>query len=170
MIINPTTTSWCRTDNLVSCPPYHVSHTGEKIYRNETSQFSYSAYHLYCSPRNANYLEEPYDICDPYSNPQAQELVQILRHPEWAMHEYLEKQGDGWVGDSRTWVLDVGALSSQLYFYQDPGTGLARRVWSSINVGTEIYVSSTGMTAKWFVRDFDILVPEDVASSGVSFD
>ena len=118
MIINPATTSRCHADNLVSCPPYHVSRTGEKIYRNETSQFPYSAYHLYCSPGNANYLEEPYDICDPYSNPQAQELVQILPHPEWAVHGYPEKQGDGWVGDSRTWVLDVGALSSQLYFYQ----------------------------------------------------
>ena len=118
MIINPATTSRCHADNLVSCPPYHVSRTGEKIYRNETSQFPYSAYHLYCSPGNANYLEEPYDICDPYSNPQAQELVQILPHPEWAVHGYPEKQGDGWVGDSRTWVLDVGALSSRLYFYQ----------------------------------------------------
>ena len=74
MIINPATTSWCHANNLVSCPPYHVSRTGEKIYRNETSQFPFSAYHLYYSPGNANYLEEPYDICDPYSNPQAQEL------------------------------------------------------------------------------------------------
>nr|POF07943.1 hypothetical protein CFP56_45241 [Quercus suber] len=121
-------------------------------------------------PGNANYLEERYDICDPYSNPQAQELVQILPHPKWAMHGYPEKQGDGWVGDSRTWVLDVGALSSQLYFYQDPRTELARRLWSSINVGTKIYVSSTGMIAEWSVSDFDILVLEDVASFGVSFD
>ncbi|KAK7823803.1 hypothetical protein CFP56_035047 [Quercus suber] len=148
MIINPATTSWCRADNLVSCPPYHVSHTGEKIYKNETSRFPYFAYHLYCSPRNANYLEERYDICDPYSNPQAQELVQILPHPERAMHGYPEKQGDGW----------------------DPGTEPARRLWSSINVGTKIYVSSTGMIAEWSISDFDILVPEDVASSGVSFD
>uniref|UniRef100_A0A2N9ID96 DUF7705 domain-containing protein n=1 Tax=Fagus sylvatica TaxID=28930 RepID=A0A2N9ID96_FAGSY len=172
MIINPATTSWCRPDNLASCPPYHVSLTGEKIYRNETSRFPYSAYHLHCSPGNANYLEEPYDICDPYSNPQAQELVQILPHPEWAVHGYPEKKGDGWVGDRRTWVLDVGALSSRLYFYQDPGTEPARRVWSSINVGTEIYVSGrgTGVTAEWTVSDFDILVPEDVTNTGGSFD
>nr|POE99880.1 hypothetical protein CFP56_35525 [Quercus suber] len=128
-----------------------------QIYRNETSQFLYSTHHLYCSPRNASYLEKPYDICDPYSNPQAQELVQILPPPEWVVQGYPEKQGDGWVGDSRTWVLD------------DLGTEPARRVWSSINVGTEIYVSSTGMTAEWSVSDFDKLVPEDVASSGVSF-
>ncbi|KAK9290370.1 hypothetical protein L1049_008539 [Liquidambar formosana] len=83
MIINPATTSWCRPDNLVSCPPYHVSPTG-----------------------------------------------------------------GGWVGDSRAWELDVGTLSSRLHFYQDPGTKPARRVWSSINVGTEIHVSSAGEIAE----------------------
>lgn len=159
MIINPATTSWCRADNQVSCPPYHISPTGERIYRNETTRFPYSAYHLYCSPGNANYLEKPYDICDPYSNPQAQELVQILPHPEWAIHGYPEKQGDGWIGDSRTWELDVGALSSRLYFYQDPGTKPAKRIWSSINVGTEIYVSRSGETAEWTVSNFDVLIP-----------
>ncbi|CAK9165954.1 unnamed protein product [Ilex paraguariensis] len=118
MIINPATTSWCRIDNLGNCPPYHISAAGETIYRNDTSRFPYSAYHLYCAPGNGNYLEKPYDICDPYSNPQAQELVQILPHPEWAVHGYPANQGDGWVGNSRTWELDVGALSSRLYFYQ----------------------------------------------------
>ncbi|XVE86451.1 hypothetical protein DITRI_Ditri18aG0035200 [Diplodiscus trichospermus] len=160
MIINPATTSWCRPDNLGSCPPYHISYTGEIIYRNETARFPYSAYHLYCSPGNAKYLEEPYDICDPYSNPQSQELVQILPHPEWAVNGYPGKKGVGWTGDKRTWELDVGALSSRLYFYQDPGTKPARRIWSSINVGTEIYVSLTGETAEWTVSDFDVLVPE----------
>ncbi|KAE8667558.1 agamous-like MADS-box protein AGL12-like [Hibiscus syriacus] len=160
MIINPATTSWCRPDNLVSCPPYHISPTGEIIHRNETTRFPYSAYHLYCSPGNAKYLEKPYDICDPYSNPQSQELVQIIPHSEWAVHGYPKKQGDGWIGDARTWELDVGALSSRLYFYQDPETKPARRVWSSINVGTEIYVSRARETAEWTVSDFDVLVPE----------
>ena len=64
MIINPATTSWCRPNNLVSCPPYHISPTGEKVYRNDTSRFPYSAYHLYCAPGNAEHLEEPYDICE----------------------------------------------------------------------------------------------------------
>ncbi|KAK0575534.1 hypothetical protein LWI29_002225 [Acer saccharum] len=162
MIINPATTSWCRPDNLVSCPPYHVSPTGEIIYRNETSRFPYSAYHLYCCPGNAEYLEKPYDICDPYSNPQAQELVQILPHPEWAVHGYPEKKGDGWIGDPRTWELDVGALSNRLYFYQDPGTPRARRVWSSINVGTEIYVSRAGETAEWSVSCVTIMSTAEV--------
>ncbi|XP_027092479.1 uncharacterized protein [Coffea arabica] len=161
MIINPATTSWCRPNNLVSCPPYHISPTGEKVYRNDTSRFPYSAYHLYCAPGNAEHLEEPYDICDPYSNPQAQELVQILPHPEWAVHGYPAKQGEGWIGDPRTWELDVGSLSSRLYFYQDPGTKPAKRVWTSLNVGTEIYVSNKAMTAEWTVSDFDVWIPND---------
>nr|XP_019066795.1 uncharacterized protein LOC101250654 isoform X2 [Solanum lycopersicum] len=161
MIINPATTSWCRPDNLVSCPPYHIRPNGEMIYRNDTSRFPYSAYHLYCAPGNANYLEKPYDICDPYSNPQAQELIQILPHPEWGVHGYPSKQGEGWIGDARSWELDVGALSNRLYFYQDPGTKPAKRVWCSLNVGTEIYVSSQGATAEWTVSDFDVLIPED---------
>ncbi|KAG8378509.1 hypothetical protein BUALT_Bualt08G0144500 [Buddleja alternifolia] len=161
MVINPATTSWCRPDKLESCPPYHISSTGEMIQRNDTSRFPYSAYHLYCAPGNAKYLEKPYDICDPYSNPQAQELVQILPHTEWGVHGYPERKGDGWIGDPRTWELDTGALSSRLYFYQDPGTKPAKRIWSSINVGTEIYVSSSGVTAEWTVSDFDVLVPKD---------
>lgn len=46
------------------------------------------------------------------------------------------------------------------YVVQDPGTKPARRIWSSINVGTEIYVSSAGETAEWTVSDFDVLVPK----------
>ena len=48
---------------------------------------------------------------------------------------------------------------------QDPGTEPARRVWSSLNVGTEIYVSPEGVTAEWTVSDFDVLVPEHVTTS-----
>lgn len=46
------------------------------------------------------------------------------------------------------------------YVSQDPGTKPARRIWSSLNVGTEIYVSPTGETAEWTVSDFDVVVPE----------
>lgn len=34
-------------------------------------------------------------------------------------------------------------------------------MWTSINVGTEIYVSSMGETAEWTVSDFDVLVPQN---------
>ncbi|CAM6055566.1 unnamed protein product [Sphagnum tenellum] len=81
MIINPQTPCWCRPDSLDLCPPYHVSINGTKIYREDTTGFPYSAYHLYCSPPNAAYAESPAMACDPYSNPQAQEIVQLLHTP-----------------------------------------------------------------------------------------
>jgi hypothetical protein len=104
--------------SLNNCPPYHIDTKGTKIHRTDKKRFPYSAYHLYCSPPNAAHAVAPLDVCDPYSNPQPQELVQLLPHPEWAVHGYPSKKGEGWVGDPRTWVLDVGALSNRLYFYQ----------------------------------------------------
>jgi hypothetical protein len=164
MIINPEVTSWCRPDNLAVCPPYHINSNGSKVYRNDTARFPYSAYHLYCAPGNAKYLEVPFDLCDPYSNPQPQELVQLLPHPEWAIHGYPAHKGEGWIEDPRTWELDVGALSSRLYFYQDPGTPPAKRLWSSIDVGTEVYISGSDEIAEWTVSDFDVLIPKDSIS------
>ena len=223
MIINPDTPAWCRPDALHLCPPFHTTVDGRRIRRNDTENFPYSAYHLYCVPHNARYAEAPFSVCDPYSNPQPQELQQLLPHPEWAVHGYPSKRGEGWVGDARTWELNVGALSSRLYFYQvhlfpisiyticwfspkmntapfpkasllfrrysslwlsssfssllltasrllvnsypplwqDPGTPSAKRQWPSVDVGTEIYISSESETAQWTVSDFNILIPSN---------
>ncbi|KAL6968719.1 hypothetical protein U1Q18_034512 [Sarracenia purpurea var. burkii] len=158
MIINPETPSWCSPTALGNCPPFHITPNNTKIYRNNTARFPYSAYHYYCAPGNAKYLEKPYSTCDPYSNPQAQELVQLLPHPIWAEYGYPTKQGQGWIGDARTWNLNVGALSSRLYFYQDPGTAPARRIWTSLDVGTEIFVSDKDETAEWTLRDFNVIL------------
>lgn len=163
MIINPNTASWCRPTALSQCPPYHVdAKTNRRIYRNDTAHFPYAAYHLYCVPPNAKFAEPPFSVCDPYSNPQPQELMQLLPHPEWAVHGYPSTKGQGWVGDPTTWTLDVGGLSQRLYFYQDPNTPPAPRKWTSIDVGTEIYISQQPETAEWIVSDFDVLsIDED---------
>lgn len=158
MIINPDTPAWCSATSLGSCPPYHITKGNKKIYRNDTTHFPYKAYHYYCAPGNAKHLEQPVSTCDPYSNPQAQELVQLLPHPIWAEYGYPTKQGQGWVGDARMWELDVGGLSSRLYFYQDPGTPPARRIWTSTDVGTEIFVSDKDEMAEWTLSDFDVLI------------
>ncbi|CAL9232243.1 unnamed protein product [Arabidopsis halleri] len=87
--------------------------------------------------------------------------TRVSKLQKWSVHGYPDSQGDVWIGDSRTWDLDdVGSLSSSLYFYQDPGTRPAKRVWTSINVGTEIYVSNRQETVEWTVSDFDVLVPQ----------
>ncbi|XP_057517768.1 uncharacterized protein LOC130798687 [Amaranthus tricolor] len=158
MIINPETPAWCSPTNLGACPPYHITPNDTKIHRNDTANFPYGAYHYYCHPGNAEHAEQPSDSCDPYSNPQAQEILQLLPHPIWAEYGYPTKKGQGWVGDPTTWELDVGGLSSRLFFYQDPGTLPAKRIWSSIDMGTEIFVSNKDEVAEWTVSDFDVII------------
>ncbi|KAL0442606.1 UNVERIFIED_CONTAM: hypothetical protein Slati_1983300 [Sesamum latifolium] len=158
MILNPETPSWCRADDIKLCPPYHTFSNGTRVHRNDTGVFPYEAYHLYCSPGNAEYIEKPNAMCDPYSNPQPQEILQILPHPVWGDYGYPTWKGEGWIGDPRSWDLDVGRLSQSLYFYQDPGTAPARRQWTSIDFGTEIY-KDPNQVAEWTVSEFDILVP-----------
>lgn len=41
---------------------------------------------------------------------------------------------------------------------QEPDTPPALRVWPSVDVGTEVYVSSQPATAEWTISDFDILI------------
>ncbi|KAF9590809.1 hypothetical protein IFM89_038401 [Coptis chinensis] len=163
MIINPETTAWCTPEVLKFCPPYHTFPNGTRVHRTDTTRYPYKAYHLHCSPGNAQHLEKPYDLCDPFSNPQPQEILQILPHPVWGAYGYPTKQGEGWIGDSRTWELDVGGLSASLYFYQDPGTPPARRQWMSIDLGTEVYRDDNSL-AEWTVSELDIVVPNKQSS------
>ncbi|KAG0503455.1 hypothetical protein HPP92_003527 [Vanilla planifolia] len=162
MIINPETESWCTPKKLAGCPPYHTLPDGRRIHRNDTARFPYGAYHMYCGPGNAEHMEEPNNRCDQYSNPQAQEIMQILPHSAWGAYGYPTRKGEGWVGDPRTWELDVGGLSQALYFYQDPGTKPVRRRWTSLDVGTEVYVSANRV-AEWTLSEFDIIVPKSLA-------
>ncbi|KAG8385393.1 hypothetical protein BUALT_Bualt03G0038400 [Buddleja alternifolia] len=157
MILNPETPSWCHVDDFKLCPLYHTFPNGTRVHRNDTARFPYEAYHLYCAPGNAEYVEEPNVRCDPYSNPQPQEILQILPHPVWGDYGYPTRKGEGWIGDSRTWNLDVGRLSQSLYFYQDPGSVPASRKWTSIDLGPEIY-KAPNQVAEWTVTDFNILV------------
>lgn len=41
---------------------------------------------------------------------------------------------------------------------QDPGTAPARRIWTSIDVGTEIFVSHQDEMAEWTLSDFDVIL------------
>ncbi|XP_020097618.1 uncharacterized protein LOC109716523 [Ananas comosus] len=167
MIINPEAEAWCRPDRLDECPPYHTFRNGTRVHRTDTARFPHAAYHVYCSPGNAEHAERPTTFCDPYSNPQPQEILQILPHPVWGEYGYPTEKGEGWIGDPRTWELDVGAMSQSLYFYQDPGTPAAKRRWTSIDVGTEIYVSEDAV-AEWTLSDFDILISKRCEKSHVS--
>ncbi|KAM5558483.1 hypothetical protein ABKV19_020274 [Rosa sericea] len=157
MIINPDTPAWCSPKAQGNCPPYHITPDDRKIYKNDTANFPYGAYHYYCAPGNAKFVDKDVGPCDRYSNPQAQEILQLLPHPIWGEYGYPTKKGQGWIGDPRTWELDVGGLSSRLYYYQDPGTTPARRIWTSLDVGTEIFVSDKDEVAEWTLSDFDVI-------------
>nr|GMD06766.1 uncharacterized protein LOC109165184 [Ipomoea batatas] len=159
MILNPETPSWCNPGDPKLCPPYHTFPNGTKVHRNDTANYPYQAYHVYCAPGNGEHIESPYVPCDPYSNPQPQEIMQILPHAVWGDYGYPTKQGEGWIGDPRTWDLDVGRLSKSLHFYQDPGSVPARRKWTSIDLGTEIY-KDPDQEAEWTVTDFNVLIPK----------
>lgn len=41
---------------------------------------------------------------------------------------------------------------------QDPGTKAATRIWTSLDVGTEIFVSDKPEEAEWIVSDFDVII------------
>ncbi|XP_021750473.1 uncharacterized protein LOC110716151 [Chenopodium quinoa] len=159
MIITPETEPWCKPDRLELCPPYHTFLNGTRVHRNDTKNFPYDAYHMHCSPGNAKHLEEPSNKCDPFSNPQPQEILQILPHPVWGEYGYPTQKGEGWIGDPKTWWLDVGKMSQNLYFYQDPGTRPIKRRWTSIDLGVEVY-RDPDQVIEWTVSDFNILVPQ----------
>ncbi|CAD6207680.1 unnamed protein product [Miscanthus lutarioriparius] len=165
MIINPSTPGWCSPSRIDQCPPWHTFRNGSRVHRTDGARFPYGAYHVYCSPGNAARAEKPTTYCDPYSNPQAQEILQLLPHPVWGEFGYPTAKGQGWIGDPRAWELDVGAMSHALYFYQDPGTPPARRQWTSLDVGTEIYVSDKAEEAEWTLSGFDVLVPDKCIKS-----
>ncbi|RCV09665.1 hypothetical protein SETIT_2G047300v2 [Setaria italica] len=152
MIINPET----------PCPPWHTFRNGTRVHRADTARFPYGAYHVYCSP--AQRAEQPTTYCDAYSNPQLQEILQLLPHPVWGEFSYPTAKGQGWVGDPRAWELDAGALSQALYFYQDLGTPPARRRWTLLDVDTEIYVRENA-EAEWTLSGFDILVSDTCIKS-----
>ncbi|KAK4342150.1 hypothetical protein RND71_037966 [Anisodus tanguticus] len=114
---------------------YHTSANGIRVHRTDEARFPYDAYHVYCSPGNGKYIEEPFNYCDEYSNPQGQEILQILPHPVWGEYVYPTTKGEGWIGDPRTWQLDVGRLSQSLYFYQVQILAITLGVGSTLVTG-----------------------------------
>jgi len=151
MVVNPGAGPCGTKDSFMNCPPEHTTVDGKIIYRNDTANFPYEAYHQWCAPPNA-----PKEIvgprCDPYSNPTQQELIMARPHPEWAIHGFPAKPGDGWIGDSRLWKLNVGQLTSRLYF---SGIPPKQKQFNSFSIGPELFRIST---IKWEISDFYVLI------------
>lgn len=49
-------------------------------------------------------------------------------------------------------------LTDAFDLLQDPGTTPARRIWTSLDVGTEIFVSDKDEVAEWTLSDFDVIL------------
>lgn len=45
-----------------------------------------------------------------------------------------------------------------VFLFQDPGSTPARRIWTSLDVGTEIFVSDQDQVAEWTLSDFDVIL------------
>jgi hypothetical protein len=44
------------------------------------------------------------------------------------------------------------------FIVQDPGSSPAKRIWTSIDTGTEIFVSDKDEVAEWTISDFDVIL------------
>lgn len=87
------------------------------------------------------------------SNPMQQELQQLLPCEEWGAHGFPSKPGQGWVGDARTWHLNVTALARQLYFASG-GSPVSQRRFMSLEMGPEM--SNPGKEVTWVISDWDV--------------
>jgi hypothetical protein len=158
-------TGSCSATHQASCPPYHVFLNGTVVYRNDTASFPYGCYYMWCPSPNSGLPGS----CDPYSNPNPQELLQLLPCEEWAPHGFPSAPGQGWVGDDRLWDLDVGTLGARLYLNGQnptapptlptnavssyPGWG---RYWVSFEVGPEQMDASGTGWVRWEVLEWDV--------------
>lgn len=43
---------------------------------------------------------------------------------------------------------------------QDPDTPPAKRIWTSLDTGTEIFVSNKDEIAEWTLSDFDVILTQ----------
>jgi len=177
-IVNPSVRGTCSPTNQGSCPPVHYLVDGTPVYRNQTDAFPYQCYYLWCAPPNG----VASGGCDPYSNPNPQEIIQLLPCSEWAPHGFPSVPGEGWVGDDRLWNLDVGALGARLYLFgANPNEAAGRsaavaaglppypgwgRSWISFEVGPEQMDSSGTGFVRWEVSEWDVLVAGNGSAAG----
>ena len=159
-VIGPDVHRSCTPEDNSRCPPTHKKSDGTIVHRNDTKNFPYECYLQWCPPPN---LPGVKDSCDPYSNPAPQELMQILPCSEWAEHGFPATAEEAWVGNARTWDLNVGALGAQVYFAgKNPGGGADgfTREWISFEIGPEMmYQPTTDALSMqtWEVSQWNVL-------------
>lgn len=156
----------CTPTDQGGCPAFHYTLNGTAIARSDTKNFPYQCYTGACPPQG----------CDAYSNPNPQELLFLTPCAEWAPHGFPSETGEGWLGDPKSWDMDIGTLGARLHLSgTDPAPSqavLARleagtlpaypgwgRSWLDLEVGPEQFASSDGNVIRWETRGWDIVVP-----------
>jgi hypothetical protein len=174
-ILAPKTEPLCSSSQQHHCPPWHIlSSDGSKVYRNDTLRFPYQCYMLHCyAPNDASAPDD--ELCDPWSNPVPQELMQLLPCAEWGEHGFPTVQGTGWIGaPDKLWRLDVGALGARVFLQgvEPAPVATARyktsklahlpgvnRSWIGFELGPELMdAQEGGSTIRWEVQDVDVMV------------
>ena len=155
-IVNPhftgTSRQQCRNDSIASCPPYHRFLNGSRVASSDTAHFPYECYHYYCAPPGSG---QPH-TCDPYSNPNPQELQQILPCDEWSQWGF-PALGQGWVGEPAMWSMDVGGMvNTHLYYWQTDRSSETIKRWVSVEIGPESFEADKYI--EWQISQWDITV------------
>ena len=121
----------CSPLNLHKCPPYHILSSssssstqegtngsppsGLKVYRNDTQRFPYHCYFLHCYAPN-DPTAPVGETCDPYSNPNPQEILQLLPCEEWGEHGFpTQPLTSNDTHTAMTFHLDVGSLGARVF-------------------------------------------------------
>jgi len=138
------------------CPRYHIFANGSRVHRDDP-RYPRDAYGMYCVSNACDEAEgEP--MCDETSNSNPQSIYKLRPHPEWAQYGFPSKPGEGFVGDPRTWELNVGRLWEHMWF---PCDQEGPKEIVSLNIGPEAIGGIGSMDTEWIVSDFDVLVPDE---------
>ena len=157
----------CSVSQPNRCPPTHTFRNGSVVASTNKTHFPYQCYFFYCAPPGSRV---PGTVtCDAYSNPNPQELVQILPCSEWTQWGF-PAPGQGWVGDARDWSLDAGGLvNTHLYFFRTNTSAAAMAEqptvtrWVSLEVGPEVFQAN--QETLFHISAWDIVVNDTDADA-----
>ncbi|KAK2996790.1 hypothetical protein RJ639_025425 [Escallonia herrerae] len=166
MIINPSTDSWCNPGSLASCPPYHTRPDGTRIHRSDKRNFPMQLIIITALQAMLSILWSHITIVI---------LIATLSRRKYCKFYHIlfgertgtqfvrvkvglgiQELGNLMLGDFLRHSTSTSNIAAFVEM-QDPGT-VPMRYWPSIDLGTEIYISSNEC-AEWSVSDFDIFVP-----------
>ena len=144
----------CSPSDLQHCPPTHTFLNGSVVSKSDQARFPYRCYWYYCAPPGTTLPETA--TCDAYSNPNPQELVQLLPCEEWSQWGFPHP-GEGWVGDARQWGDGRGRAGQHApLLLQSAAARPSIRRWVSMEVGPEVFQPM--QTAEWSISHWDITV------------